>query len=210
MTKMIHVCLPGDQCVEVPEITEDEEDVFFEYIIDYFYRQSGYLAKCRYCEQLFPFFPFGIRYSACLNADCEEKDIAQGEICKAEAANKEREAKAEQEERKREREAAKAEREASRLKSNGGYEGYVYLFSDGEGMYKIGITSTGVERRLKDIQNMSPKKIDYIHHFLSRDYFKTEKRLHERYDQFREHGEWFRLPQEAVEMIMAMKDYSRD
>lgn len=66
---------------------------------------------------------------------------------------------------------------------------YVYLIgSSGSSLVKIG-TTNNVASRLKSIQNMSPAPLSVL--WQVEGGFALERALHERFHQYRQHGEWF-------------------
>ena len=75
----------------------------------------------------------------------------------------------------------------------------VYLLANlDKGHYKIGITSSTVEKRVKQLQTGSSEPIDIIAVFETDFHSKVEKTLHRKYDSKRLEGEWFMLEPEDV------------
>ena len=72
------------------------------------------------------------------------------------------------------------------------------MIDGGNGLYKIGITISAPEKRLKDIQSMCPVKIKLIHYFESDDLRRVERLLHHTLRKFKSHGEWFGLNKKQV------------
>ena len=83
--------------------------------------------------------------------------------------------------------------------------GYVYLIKSDSDLYKIGRTAS-LDSRIKSIQGASPIPLELVHAIYSFDYVGLEDDLHERFKDVREHHEWFRLDDEAVEFIKALKN----
>lgn len=81
--------------------------------------------------------------------------------------------------------------------NDAGHKGDVYLVAGGNGMYKIGIAKD-VDKRFKGLQAQSPVPLTLIHHFLSSDYRKAERILHEYFSGSRSHYEWFELSDKQV------------
>jgi len=76
----------------------------------------------------------------------------------------------------------------------------VYLVhAEGTDLYKIG-KAVDVGKRIADLQTSSPHKLRVLAVVKGT----KEKSLHARYKQFRQHGEWFCLPDCAVAEILAM------
>lgn len=76
----------------------------------------------------------------------------------------------------------------------------VYLVhAKGTDLYKIG-KAVDVGKRISDLQTSSPYKLVILAVVEGT----REKDLHARYKQFRQHGEWFCLPDSAVAEILEM------
>ena len=76
----------------------------------------------------------------------------------------------------------------------------VYLVNAlGTDLYKIG-KAVSVERRIAELQTSSPHKLAIVAIVEG----VREKTLHEQYKQWRSHGEWFCLPESAVDEIKSM------
>lgn len=83
--------------------------------------------------------------------------------------------------------------------------GNVYLLmstdSDGEKeLFKIGITKSSIEKRIKSLSTGNPNKIVLINSYYSKNYKEIEKWLHSRYSLNRtiSKNEWFILTDEQV------------
>lgn len=83
----------------------------------------------------------------------------------------------------------------------------VYLaWAEGTNRYKIG-KSTTIKKRFKGLQTSSPYPIKLIHKIacVKVPVGEAEKALHIRYHDYRVHGEWFELPQDAVDYICSLE-----
>ena len=79
----------------------------------------------------------------------------------------------------------------------------VYLLANlDKGHYKIGITTSAVEKRVKQLQTGSSEPIDIIHIFETDFHSKVEKTLHRKFDSKRLEGEWFLLEKEDVDNFL--------
>ncbi len=83
--------------------------------------------------------------------------------------------------------------------------GYVYLLmsTDSDGnveLFKIGITKTSVEKRIKSLSTGNPNKITLINSYYSTNYKEIEKMLHNRYsvNKTLSKNEWFYLTDEQI------------
>jgi len=83
--------------------------------------------------------------------------------------------------------------------------GYVYLLmsTDSDGLrelFKIGITKSSVEKRIKSLTTGNPNKIILINSYYSKNYKEIEKWLHSRYSlsKTQSENEWFFLTDEQV------------
>ena len=76
----------------------------------------------------------------------------------------------------------------------------VYLLRAGN-RYKIGYTTSAVEQRIKSLQTGNPLKIELLGTMPGT--LKDERMLHAKYHAYRVEGEWFTLPQAAVDEILA-------
>lgn len=83
--------------------------------------------------------------------------------------------------------------------------GYVYLLmsTDSDGLkelFKIGVTKTSVEKRIKSLTTGNPNKIILINFYYSKNYKEIEKWLHSRYSSIKtqSQNEWFYLTNEQV------------
>lgn len=91
----------------------------------------------------------------------------------------------------------------SKPNGNGFKKGYVYLISSPDGHFKIG--------RTKDVPNRSntlgvqlPFPIEVIHSIPVTDMVWAERHLHERFQEKRANGEWFKLEEADVEWIKCL------
>lgn len=87
------------------------------------------------------------------------------------------------------------------------FKGNIYLlqsYSEEFGdVYKIGITKNEISERLMNLNTGNPNEIKVIHIYQSRINPRTlEARLHKAYDYCRIKGEWFDLPQDAIDKFI--------
>lgn len=201
--------------IKVPEWNDEMEDLFLEDVFEYFLRQGGYMAHCKYCGNPFPYFQFGVKYKHCLNQDCVDKAAQDAHDCRdSTIKEKERERIAQEKaaierakklKEEREREYKEAMEEPERTPGFG----YVYLMKSANGLHKIG-RSIDIENRLYSLNREIPVKVTVIHYFASVEYTKAEKLLHERYADQRVRYEWFELSPDDVSAIVDIKDHDLD
>lgn len=80
-------------------------------------------------------------------------------------------------------------------------DGIVYLIRAGEtNLYKIGRT-TDINRRLKQLQGMGAHTLQVIQLFSCHDAVAVESALHKKFRAYRVQGEWFELPNSALEFL---------
>jgi hypothetical protein len=80
----------------------------------------------------------------------------------------------------------------------------VYLLKS-EKFYKIGVTTSTVEKRIKTLQTGNPHKIKYIHHervSCDKTMNHIEKMLHKEYKHRHVNGEWFLLNNDEVNQVI--------
>lgn len=83
--------------------------------------------------------------------------------------------------------------------------GFVYLIrATGTSLYKIGRSNSPVFR-LRSLETHSPHKLVLLHEIKSADSVQGERLLHQRFVDHRVHGEWFELPQDAVDYICSLE-----
>ena len=69
----------------------------------------------------------------------------------------------------------------------------------GEEAHKIGITTSTVEKRVKQLQTGNPNKISILRSYKTKNYRKVEQWLHRRFKAFTEsQNEWRKLSDEDV------------
>jgi hypothetical protein len=85
-------------------------------------------------------------------------------------------------------------------------EGYVYLLHRlGTSFYKIGYSINPI-RRLSQVKTESLcTNIQLIHAFPTEAMKRDEQKLHTVFNPYRRYGEWFELPNEAVQLIKLIK-----
>ena len=74
---------------------------------------------------------------------------------------------------------------------------YVYLISDNNYTYKIGI-SNNPEKRVKTLQTGNDNKLKIVHKILCENFNDVESALHNKYQFLRINGEWFELSDDDV------------
>lgn len=82
-------------------------------------------------------------------------------------------------------------------------KGIVYLMSNGNGQYKIGITTRTTLKRKKNLQTGNPEQITVVCEFKSKWFRKIETSLHRRYGTKRLKGEWFDLEKEDTQNFIS-------
>lgn len=91
-----------------------------------------------------------------------------------------------------------------RLKDKPAGDRHVYVFRDGGGLFKIGITKD-IKRRSKELFPAS-----LVCEARVPDALRIENELHEKYAAFRHGGEWFRLPEakqdELITYVRGLKE----
>lgn len=85
--------------------------------------------------------------------------------------------------------------------------GYIYLIKTETGLYKIG-KAKDLGKRLKPFSVNFPMRWELIHSFRSGDYSKAEEDLHNKFNDKRDVGEWFRLSPSDVIFITSLQDGS--
>jgi hypothetical protein len=69
----------------------------------------------------------------------------------------------------------------------------IYLLRDGNGNYKIGITTRKSTSRVKELQTGNAEEIKVVAEFESKYFRKLESVMHRTYSNKRMKGEWFQL-----------------
>ena len=80
----------------------------------------------------------------------------------------------------------------------------VYFIREDSGNVKIGVTAN-LKKRLKAIQTHNPHKmavVKTIHCSNIQQAKKAEKELHKRFSEFRQNGEWFKLPEPVINELI--------
>ena len=89
--------------------------------------------------------------------------------------------------------------------------GMVYIITDG-GYHKIGMSTGDARKRLKEIQNMNPRKLEVLYQQHTPWAYDYERLIHELFDKKRVRGEWFILEPadiQTIKDIMNDKIYTR-
>lgn len=82
---------------------------------------------------------------------------------------------------------------------------YIYfVLSEDSGLVKIGKTKS-IKQRFSSLQTMSPVPLRLIGCFRAHD--ALERILHERFERYRCHGEWFKLNDEMIGLIETGSEY---
>jgi Meiotically up-regulated gene 113 len=80
----------------------------------------------------------------------------------------------------------------------------VYVIG-GEGLVKIGIAYDARER-LSGMQLGSPIQLRLLKVWSCADAVRSERKLHKRFKEFRQHGEWFALPANVLEDLIQSEE----
>jgi len=88
--------------------------------------------------------------------------------------------------------------------------GYIYLIhAVGTDRYKIGLTTRSVEARFTELNSsQSPYPLELIDWFETDNVTEDEKYFHEKYSDYRVHGEWFQLNQKTLKEVR--REYQDD
>ena len=81
--------------------------------------------------------------------------------------------------------------------------GVVYLLTNNNDQYKIGITKYNAKKRIKDLQTGNGDVIDVVAEFKSKYNNKIETALHRRYGTKRLKGEWFVLEKKDIQNFIS-------
>ena len=76
---------------------------------------------------------------------------------------------------------------------------FIYIVKSGD-FYKIGYASS-LSGRLHNFEGANPNGIELIWAAVFTEYKKLEKMIHERFNEKRVKGEWFKLNEEDIELI---------
>lgn len=82
--------------------------------------------------------------------------------------------------------------------------GFVYLIKGVHGYYKIG-RAVRPPDRISQLEVALPFDIEVLHLIECKDHFEAESMFHKKYRNKRVRGEWFRLTEEDIAEIMAIK-----
>ena len=74
------------------------------------------------------------------------------------------------------------------------------LNAKGTCFYKIGITKKNIEKRISNLQTGCPYKLTLILEIEGNN--DTEKELHNEYQNFKEHGEWFKFEDDEIKYVI--------
>lgn len=88
--------------------------------------------------------------------------------------------------------------------------GYVYLIhAQGTNRYKIGLTTRSVQARLSELNSsQSPYPLELLEVIETDNVTETEGYLHERFANYRVHGEWFEFDSKALKKVL--REYQSD
>lgn len=81
------------------------------------------------------------------------------------------------------------------------FQVHIYFMEAENGLIKIGMGN--VDRRFRDISNMSPVPISVKFWFVN--HYEVEKILHKLFAAYRSHGEWFYPAQELLDYIEELR-----
>ncbi|MCT7977579.1 GIY-YIG nuclease family protein [Laspinema olomoucense] len=80
--------------------------------------------------------------------------------------------------------------------------GFVYVVRSGH-LFKIGRTNN-LQRRLRQLSTMNSKQVELICSISTGDSATLEKKLHQQFKLFRQHGEWFDLPADSIQWLKSL------
>ena len=88
--------------------------------------------------------------------------------------------------------------------------GYVYLIhASGTNRYKIGLTTRSVQARFTELNSsQSPYPLELLEVLETDNVTDTEGYLHERFANYRVHGEWFEFDRKALQKVL--REYQGD
>lgn len=81
--------------------------------------------------------------------------------------------------------------------------GTIYLLTNNDDQYKIGITKYSGKKRIKSLSTGNSDEIDVISEFKSKYNRKIEGALHKRYGIKRLKGEWFQLNKKDIQNFIS-------
>ena len=81
--------------------------------------------------------------------------------------------------------------------------GVIYLLTNNNDQYKIGITKYNAKKRIKNLQTGNGDIIDVVAEFESKYNNKIEGALHKRYGTKRLKGEWFVLEKKDIQNFIS-------
>lgn len=82
------------------------------------------------------------------------------------------------------------------------HTGFVYLVRAENGLIKIGITKKDFEARLSNLRSISPVRLELVKVEWVKNAKAVEKELHQRFEDNRQHGEWFDLLDEDLKFAI--------
>ena len=79
-------------------------------------------------------------------------------------------------------------------------KGYVYLLCDSgqDNLFKIGVTTGSIEKRIKKLQTGNGNEIFLVNYYLTDYPFTIEHMLHQKYSPSKKLNEWFTLEPDAT------------
>jgi hypothetical protein len=87
-------------------------------------------------------------------------------------------------------------------------EGYIYLVRCGA-FHKIGLAKDA-HKRLSRLKTSSPFEMELVKNWRCKKPDTIEGFLHERFKKFRVRGEWFNLPEDAVQLLLKLHDLNAE
>jgi len=93
----------------------------------------------------------------------------------------------------------------SNLKEKKQSLGYVYIIRGENFRYKIGC-SKNPKQRLETLKLSSCENHILIHSYKTDNMYAEERRLHDMFNDYRCHSEWFDLPSQSIDYIMGLSD----
>lgn len=82
--------------------------------------------------------------------------------------------------------------------------GYVYILTSNYLVFKIGVTSGKIEKRIRALQTGNAEKIDLVKSYKTDNYRNIETWLHHKFNEKRLEGEWFQLNETDINQFESL------